>query len=167
MSSIWRLWELFTMHQNIAKIVFISKITVSLFKKKKTTTTPRICSGLVIRQLITAGRDLKTGKRFKGEGNGSPLQHSCLENSLDRGVWWATVCCFAKSQTGLKRHAHRRNLSGFPGGSKGKEPVCKCRRHRDMGLISKSRRSPGKNPVQYSCLENPMDRGAWQATVSP
>ena len=36
-----------------------------------------------------------------------------------------------------------------------------------MGLISKSRRSPGKNPVQYSCLENPMDRGAWQATVSP
>ena len=39
---------------------------------------------------------------------------------------------------------------------------------RDMGLIPKSRRSPGGghgNPLQYSCLENPMDRGAWWATV--
>ena len=39
---------------------------------------------------------------------------------------------------------------------------------RDPGLIPGSRRSPGGrhgNPPQYSCLENPMDRGAWQATV--
>ena len=39
---------------------------------------------------------------------------------------------------------------------------------RDMGLIPGSRRSPGGghgNPLQYSCLENPMDRGAWQGTV--
>ena len=39
---------------------------------------------------------------------------------------------------------------------------------RDIGLIPGSERSPGgghDNPVQYSCLENPMDRGAWQATV--
>ena len=38
---------------------------------------------------------------------------------------------------------------------------------RDIGLIPGSRRSPGEgngNPLQYSCLENPMDRGAWQAT---
>ena len=38
----------------------------------------------------------------------------------------------------------------------------------DMGLISGLGRSPGGghgNPVQYSCLENPMDRGAWWATV--
>ena len=28
---------------------------------------------------------------FPGEGNGNPLQHSCLENSMDRGTWWATV----------------------------------------------------------------------------
>ena len=38
----------------------------------------------------------------------------------------------------------------------------------DMGLISGSGKSPGEgngNPLQYSCLENPMDRGAWQATV--
>ena len=39
---------------------------------------------------------------------------------------------------------------------------------RDMGLIPVSRRSPGGghgNPLQYSCLENPMDRGAWLAMV--
>ena len=39
---------------------------------------------------------------------------------------------------------------------------------RDAGLIPGSGRSPGgrhDNPLQYSCLENPMDRGAWQATV--
>ena len=39
---------------------------------------------------------------------------------------------------------------------------------RDAGLITGSGRSPGEgngNPLQYSCLENPMDRGAWQTTV--
>ena len=37
-----------------------------------------------------------------GEGNGSPLQHSCLENAMDRGTWWATVRGFSKSQTRLR-----------------------------------------------------------------
>ena len=37
--------------------------------------------------------------RSSGEGNGYPLQYSCLENSTDRGVWWATVHGVAKSQT--------------------------------------------------------------------
>ena len=36
-----------------------------------------------------------------GEGNGYPLQYSYLENSMDRGAWWATVHGVAKSQTGL------------------------------------------------------------------
>ena len=54
---------------------------------------------------------------------------------------------------------------GFPGGSDGKESACNAR---DLGSISGSGRSPGggnDNPLQYSCLENPMDRGAWWATV--
>ena len=34
-----------------------------------------------------------------GEGNGNPLQYSCLENFMDRGAWWATVLGVAKSQT--------------------------------------------------------------------
>ena len=50
----------------------------------------------------------------------------------------------------------------FPCSSVGKESAG------DPGLISGSGKSPGEgngNPLQYSCLENPMDRGAWQATV--
>ena len=38
-----------------------------------------------------------------GEGNGSPLQCSCLENPKDRGAWWAAVYSYAQSLTGLKR----------------------------------------------------------------
>ena len=53
----------------------------------------------------------------------------------------------------------------FPGGSDGKESACN---EGDLGSIPGSARSPGEgngNPLQYSCLKNPMDRGAWQATV--
>ena len=62
--------------------------------------------------------------------------------------------CFPKS-----------HLLGFPGGSDDKESSSK---EGDRGSIPGSRRSPGEGtgyPLQYSCLENSMDRGAWQATV--
>ena len=39
--------------------------------------------------------------RSPGVGNGNPLQYSCLENSMDRGAWQATVCGVTKSQTSL------------------------------------------------------------------
>ena len=39
--------------------------------------------------------------RSPGEGNGSPLQYSCLENPMDRGAWWTTVHGVTESQTGL------------------------------------------------------------------
>ena len=53
----------------------------------------------------------------------------------------------------------------FPGGSEGKESACSAG---DPGSIPGLGRSPGEgddNPLQYSCLENPMDRGASWATV--
>ena len=59
-------------------------------------------------------------------------------------------------------------LKGSLGGSDGKESTCNAEDVGDMGSIPASGRSPGVghgNPLQYSCLENPMDRGAWQATV--
>ena len=59
-------------------------------------------------------------------------------------------------------------LRSFPGAPSGKEPACQRSRHSrymfDPGLGS----SPGgghNNPLQYSCLKNPMDRGTWRATV--
>ena len=56
-------------------------------------------------------------------------------------------------------------LKGFPGGSDRKESACN---EGDPGSIPGSGRSPGEgngNPLQYSCLTNSMDRGAWWATV--
>ena len=50
---------------------------------------------------------------------------------------------------------------GFPGGSGGKESTCNAG---DLGLIPGSEGSPGEgngNPLQYSCLKNPMNRGTW------
>ena len=44
------------------------------------------------------------GKYPRG-GSGNPLQYSCLENSIDRGAWWATVLRVAKSQTQLSTQA--------------------------------------------------------------
>ena len=58
---------------------------------------------------------------------------------------------------------------GFPDNASGKEPARQCRNIRDMGLMPRSGRSPGGrcgNPLQYSCLENLLDREAWKATVS-
>jgi len=52
-------------------------------------------------------------------------------------------------------------FQGFRGVSDGKESACQCRR---PGFIPWVRKIPGKengNPLQYSCLENPMNRGAW------
>ena len=57
------------------------------------------------------------------------------------------------------------HLWGFPGGSDGKESVCNAG---DSGSIPELGRSPREgngNPLQYSCLENAMNRGAWWATV--
>ena len=55
-----------------------------------------------------------------------------------------------------------------PGGSSGKEPACNAGDVRDAGLIPGLGRSLGEqhgNPLQYSCLETSMDRGAWWATL--
>ena len=57
---------------------------------------------------------------------------------------------------------------GFPGGTEVKDPPVNAGDTSDTGLISGSGRSLGvgnSNPLQYSCLENFMDRGAWQAIV--
>ena len=56
-------------------------------------------------------------------------------------------------------------MKGYPGGSLGKESTCNAG---DPDSILRLGRSPGEgngNLLQYSCLRNPMDRGAWWATV--
>ena len=93
-----------------------------------------------------------------------PLLYSCLEIFMDRGTWLL-----------INLWGHREPLTlslllfmGFPGGASGKEPACQCRRHMRLRFNPGSGRSPGGghgNPLQCSCLENPMDGGTWQATV--
>ena len=66
-----------------------------------------------------------------GEGNGNPLQCSCLENPRDRGAWWAAVCGVAQSQTRLKRLSssgkHKLWASQV---AQCKQSTCQCRRCR-------------------------------------
>ena len=53
---------------------------------------------------------------------------------------------------------------GFPGGASSKEPTCQCRRHKKLRFDPWVGKIPWRRewlPLQYSCLENPMDRGAW------
>ena len=68
--------------------------------------------------------------------------------------------CFMVQQKKIKF-----DILGFPGGSNGEESACNVG---DLGSIPPLGRSPGEGngyPLQYSCLESPMDRGAWWATV--
>ena len=66
----------------------------------------------VVKNLPTGARDARhTGLipgsgRSPGEGNGNPLQYSCLENFTDKGAWWATVHGVAKSQSWLSNWAY-------------------------------------------------------------
>ena len=54
---------------------------------------------------------------------------------------------------------------GFPGGASGKESLCQCGRLRFNPWVGRSPGGRNDNPVHYSCLGNPMDKGSWWATV--
>ena len=69
-----------------------------------------------------------------GEGNGTPLPYSCLENPMDREAWWAAVCGVAKSQTWLSDFTFTFHFHAL-----------------EKALATHS----------CSCLENPRDGGAW------
>ena len=75
--------------------------------------------GAVVKNLPTSARNtgdtgsIPGSERFPGEGNGNPLQCSCLENPMNRGAWRATVQGVAESLTRLSRHEcmHARYLT--------------------------------------------------------
>ena len=142
-----------------------------------------------------------------GEGNGSPLQCSCLENPRDRGSCWlpsmgshrvrhdwsdlaaaaGSLTCSSSSYV-LNPIFSDLSTSFIPQSSLWWErddlglarlqariprwcswyPACQCGDIRDTGSIPGLERSPGGgngNPLQCSCLDNPMDRRAWWAAI--
>ena len=69
-----------------------------------------------------------------GEGNGNPLQYSCLENPKDGGAWWVAIYEVVQSQTRLKQLSSSIIVrKGFPGDLACKEPACQCRRYKRHG----------------------------------
>ena len=67
------------------------------------------------------------GSSVFGEGNGNPLQCSCLENLRDGGAWWASVCGVTQSQTRLKRLSSSSSSSTFLSGeSQGRGSLVGC-----------------------------------------
>ena len=88
--------------------------------------------------------------------------------SLAPSTGLLTVLFFTALHDLLCHSHHIHPPTGFLNGSVGKEFACNAGGTRDGGLIPVSGRSPGGgnyNPLQYSCLGNPMERGAWRATV--
>ena len=88
---------------------------------------------------------------------------------MDGGAWWATVHGVAKSRTRLNDftfffHPYLACQVALVVG----DPLANAGDIRDLSLIPGSRRCPGEgngNPLQYSCLGNPTDRGTWWATI--
>ena len=89
--------------------------------------------------------------------------------------WWLVVMMVERSNDDRQstenfydgeNTLHGTIMDHFPGGSDGKASACNLG---DLGLTPGFQRSPGEgngNPLQYSSVENPMDRGAWKATAN-
>ena len=84
-------------------------------------------------------------RRSPGEKNGNPLQYSCLETPMDRGVWWAIVHRVARVGHDWMTRERERDYQGFPGGTSGKEPSCQCRMY--------------KRQFSSLCWEDPLKEG--------
>ena len=83
---------------------------------------------------------------------------------MDREAWHAAIYGVTKSQTRLSNWTDWLTDEAMWWLS-GKESACQCRRHEFNPWVQKLPWGGNGKPFQYSCLENPMDRGAWRATV--
>ena len=102
-----------------------------------------------------------------GGENGNPLQYSCQDNPMDRGAWWTTAHGVTKSWTWL-------SMSAMASRSSPQDHIQRPELERLHGSLTMSSvctlvlHGIGEGhgtQLQYSCWENPMDGGAWWATV--
>ena len=89
------------------------------------------CPGPLLSYMVLLGSS-------RGEGNGTPLQYSCLQNPMERGAWWMAVHGVLRVGHDWATHSHFSLSCIWEGNG---------------------------NPLQCSCLENPRDGGAWWAAV--
>ena len=74
--------------------------------------------GAVVKNLLADARDARVvslipeSGRFSGGGHGNPLQYCCLENSMDRGIWWATVYGVTK-ESDMTEHTHTHTCTWY------------------------------------------------------
>ena len=118
---------------------------------------------------------------FYMKNNNKVINYTLFTMSVAMSIPYTFVHVIIHRQ-GDEREATYINMSmhvyvhvGFPAGASGKEAACQCSKHKRSGFdpwvrkqIPGSGRSPGGghgNLLHYPCLENPMDRGAWWATV--
>ena len=90
------------------------------------------------------------------------MESWCRKGGL--GTLWKMNMHFKRQQILVLSSRFRDELWGIHSCDSGKEPACQCRRHKRQGFDPWVRKIPWRrpcNPLQYSCLENPMDRGAW------
>ena len=90
-----------------------------------------------------------------GEGNGNPLQCSCLENPRDGGAWWAAIYGVAQSWTRLMWLGSSKDA--VPDSSVGKESTCNTGDPHSIPGLGRSSGEEKGYPLQYSGLENFMD----------
>ena len=132
----------------------------SPFQKQLASSCGRWCQGgkniwgslvLVVKNVPASARGIRDVGLIPGPGrfpageNDHPFQYSCRENPMDRGAWRATVHRIAKSRTWLKQLSKHRCTDLNP-------QIIECLWKHGEG---------NGNPLQYSCLKNPMNRGAW------
>ena len=89
---VWALNKLKSFQNMCFKV--IKQVTWNVIKQLTKQVTQNVL--IIMYKLLT-----RKSSKENGEGNGNPLQYSCLENSMDGGAWWATVRGVAKSRTWL------------------------------------------------------------------
>ena len=119
------------------------------------------------------------GQQPQGDGPSLPQLGVAKETLQVQGQPEQRRLCPKTTQKGTRFYYHEASYTldskgsirvhtGFPGGANGKEPTCQCRRRKRFGFDPWVGKIPGGGhsyPLQYSCLENPMDREAWWPTV--
>ena len=105
-----------------------------------------------VKNLPASARDMGWSGRYPGEGNGNPIQYSCLENSMDRGTCQATVCCCCccvASVVSDSVQPHRRQPTRLscPWDSPGKNTGVGCH------FLLQCRKEKSESEVTQSCLK--------------